>query len=142
MVFILVLNDNYYFIYFGYTFYRYGNHIFIITTPSINFSSIPAKEKSDEIELIRNREAYVSGLQVKLKDIPTYIKIKRQLYKIRGTINLIIPTSLSVDSIGHYEAYCFRECKRQWELFDDLKNAPKNCKENTVINAEMIIYTI
>lgn len=56
------------------------------------------------------------------------------MYKIRGAINLIITSTLSVDYVSHYEAYYFRQCIRQWELFDDFKHIPKNCKENTIAN--------
>lgn len=64
----IFVSNNDYFISIEYTFYRYGKHIFVITTRSNYFSRVSAKEKSDKIELIRNKEVYISGLQVKLKD--------------------------------------------------------------------------
>lgn len=64
----IFVSNNDYFIDIEYTFYRYGKHIFVIATQSNYFSRVSAKEKSDKIELIRNKEVYISGLQVKLKD--------------------------------------------------------------------------
>jgi len=113
-----------------------------MTTPNIDFSKLPSNEKSNKVQLVNNRNAYMSGIGITLKDIPTHLKIKRQLYKIRGAINLIIPSNMDIGTVGHYESYCFREGTGYWELYDDLKNNAKKCNENTHINAEMLIYTV
>lgn len=112
-----------------------------MTTPIIDFSKIPATEKSNSLPLMNDSEAYVSGVQVKLDDIPIHVTIKRYVYKLRG-VNLIKPSDINVESIGHYESYCYRESTNRWELYDDMRNNPVKCKANTNVNAEMIIYTI
>lgn len=39
--------------------------------------------------LISDKEAYDSEMRVQLKNIPTYITLKRQLFKFRGAKNII-----------------------------------------------------
>lgn len=53
-----------------------------MTTPSIDFLKIPVKEKENSLPLMSNRDAYASGIQIKLQDIPTHITIKRHVYTI------------------------------------------------------------
>lgn len=80
-----------------------------MTTPNIDFSKLPLYEILNDVQLVDNRTVYMSRIGIKLKDISTHLKIKRQLYKIRGTINLTTPLNMDIGTIGYYESYCFRE---------------------------------
>lgn len=53
------------------------------------FLKIPAIGALVNSSLASNENAYISGIQIQLKNIPKYIQIKRQTYTIRGAINLI-----------------------------------------------------
>ncbi|KAF0719111.1 Uncharacterized protein FWK35_00039319 [Aphis craccivora] len=48
-------------------------------------------------------------LNIQLKDIPNILKIRNEFYYVRGLVNFIPPISNTINAIGHYIAYCYRD---------------------------------
>jgi len=81
-------------------------------------------------------------LDTKLKDIPIILKVKKDIYYLRGLVNFIPPISNTINAIGHYIAYCYREINKTWEKYDDLQPKAKSVRPTTEIqNCQYLIYT-
>lgn len=81
-------------------------------------------------------------LPVILKDIPTTISIFDTKYTLRGLINFIPPKCKSMDAVGHYVSYNWREGNNDWERCDDLLNTIRHVRASTTVNCQFIIYTL
>jgi len=64
-------------------------------------------------------------LNIQLKDIPNILKIRNEFYYRRGLLNFISPISSTINAIGHYIAYCYREVNKTWEKYDDFQPKTK-----------------
>lgn len=81
-------------------------------------------------------------LSTQLKDIPTILKVKKELFNLRGIINFISPISNSINAIGHYVAYCYREPKNTWEKYDDFQQQSKTVRPSTEAqNCQYLMYS-
>lgn len=81
-------------------------------------------------------------LSTQLKDIPTIFKVKKELFNLKGIINFISPISNSINAIGHYVAYCYREPKNTWEKYDDFQQQSKTVRPSTEAqNCQYLIYS-
>lgn len=83
-------------------------------------------------------------LQVVLKDIPIKINLFDKQFTLRGLINFIQPPKcMSMDAIGHYVSYNWRETNNSWERCDDLLNCIRHVRPSTEINnCQFIMYTL
>jgi len=70
-------------------------------------------------------------LNVQLKDIPTILKVKIEIFHLRGIVNFISPISSAINAIGHYIAYCYREPNKTWKKYDDFQQKSKSARLTT-----------
>lgn len=81
-------------------------------------------------------------LNIQLKDIPTILKVKKELFNLRGIVNFISPISSAINAIGHYIAYCYREPNKTWEKYDDFQQKSKTVRPTTEAqNCQYLIYS-
>lgn len=79
--------------------------------------------------------------QIKLCDIPTFLRKSNIIYELRGVISFRRGKNNLRNSVGHYVAYVKRAAS-SWELFDDLQKKPIPIKNTTIIPCEFLFYTI
>ena len=70
-------------------------------------------------------------LNTQLKDIPTILKVKNELFNLRGVVNFIPPISSAINAVGHYVAYCYREPNKTREKYDDFQQKSKTVRPTT-----------
>jgi len=68
--------------------------------------------------------------------------VKTELFNLRGIVNIISPISISINKVGHYVAYSYREPNKTWEKYDDFQQISKTVRLTTKApNCQYIIYS-
>lgn len=74
--------------------------------------------------------------------IPEVISLLGKNYFLRGAISFIPPLGESINSIGHYLAFCWRIHNKKWEKHDDLTTQIKSVQGNTMVQqCQILIYS-
>lgn len=89
------------------------------------------------IEVIQPDVSVAVAVEAKLATLPVILNIDKQ-FRVRGVIGFF--GGKSVNSVGHYIAYCRRN-DASWQTFDDLKNSSVKFRGDPGIRIHLLIYS-